>query len=349
MLWKFLTEIFIYTAVSAATSFSLFYVVKKIAKKYKLVDLPSERKIHKKPTPRIGGVMIFFAFIITYLISEKFTSIMPTMSFYKVGFITALVLAFLLGLADDIVPIKAYKKLMVQFLIGFIVAYSGLRINNITVMGHLIELGYVSYLVTALWVVALINAVNLIDGMDGLASGILIIAMAFTMVISIIERNMFVTLVSGILTGSLIGFYIFNFPPAKIFMGDCGSYFLGTMYAVISLMGMKRTSMAIMFTIPLVLLIIPVADVIYTVVRRTKRKKGIFNADKNHIHHRLLNLGFTMSQINFLIYLVCISFGLISLLIALTGGKYGLLFLFLIACLTVAGFGVIRILEKRKA
>ena len=106
--------------------------------------------------------------------------------------------------------------------------------------------------------------------------------------------------------------------------------------------------MAIMFSIPLVLLIIPMVDVIYTAVRRTKRKGGIFNADKNHIHHRLLNLGFSVRQINFLVYLVCLSFGMIALLIALTGGQYGALFFALILCLTIAGFGVIRILEKKE-
>jgi UDP-GlcNAc:undecaprenyl-phosphate GlcNAc-1-phosphate transferase len=343
MNWMFI----LYGVMAAALSVALFLPVKYLAHKFNWLDMPSDRKIHKKPVPRLGGIMIFGSFLIMYLIAKKLTFIIPSVSFYKPGVLVALVSAFCLGLADDLTPIHAYKKLIVQFLIGFVIAYSGLRINNVTIMGYFIDLGVVSYFITALWVVALINAVNLIDGMDGLAAGILIIAMVFTTSIAIMERNFFVTLVCCILTGSLIGFYIFNFPPAKIFMGDCGSYFLGTIYAVISLMGMKRTSMAIMFSIPLVLLIIPMVDVIYTAVRRTKRKNGIFNADKNHIHHRLLNLGFSVRQINFLVYLVCISFGMIALLIALTGGQYGALFFVLILCLTIAGFGVIRILEKR--
>ena len=130
-------------------------------------------------------------------------------------------------------------------------------------------------------------------------------------------------------------------------MGDGGSYFLGFIYAVISLMGMKKTSMAIMMAIPLVLLLIPLVDIIYITVRRTKRRQGIFHADKNHIHHRLLNLGFNTVQINLLMYLVCTVFGIIALLITLTGGKFGLLFFFLIVCLVIAGFAVVRILEKK--
>ncbi|HOW17179.1 MAG TPA: MraY family glycosyltransferase, partial [bacterium] len=308
---------------------------------------PNDRKIHKKATPRIGGVMIFLSFIVTYLLSEAYTHIMPSISFSKTLFLTCIIFSFLLGIIDDVRGIRAYKKLFIQFVIGLLVAYSGLRFQTINLFNITIDFGIFSYPITALWVVALFNAVNLIDGMDGLASGILMIALGFSLVISLIELNLFAALICGILLGSIMGFYIFNFPPAKIFMGDGGSYFLGCTYAMLSLMGMKKTSMAIMVAIPLVLLLIPLADVIYIMVRRTKRKESVFKADKNHIHHRLLNLGFSTRQINALVYLVCIAFGLIGMLIALTGGKFGILFFFLIMCLVVAGFLVIRILEKK--
>ncbi len=346
-MWSFVTEIAYYGAISLLVSVSLYYPVKQLAKKFNLMDLPDARKIHKKPTPRIGGVMIFVSFLLVYLIARKHSIVMPTTGFSKIWILVALCGSFLLGLADDVKNIRAYKKLFFQMLIGFIVAYAGLRIQSITVLSYKLDLGIFSYLITALWVTALLNAVNLIDGMDGLASGILIIVMGFTFVIGIIESNYFASLVSGILLGSLLGFYIFNFPPAKIFMGDSGSYFLGCMYAIVSLLGMKKTSMAIMMAIPLVLLFLPIADITYITFRRMKRKESVFKADKNHIHHRLLSLGLSVKQIIFLTYLVCISFGLIGILIALSGGKYGLIFFFLIMCLVMAGFGVIRILEKR--
>lgn len=338
-----------YSLLALAISAGLYPVVSYVAKKFKLLDTPNERKIHKKPIPRIGGIMIFIAFIITALIYKKMTPQLKLLhqSFSELGFILSATAAFLLGLADDLFGVKAFKKLVLQFAIGFAIAFSGLIINDITVLGMHISFGMFAYPLTAIWVVALLNAVNLIDGMDGLASGIIMISLAFTFAISIFEANYFVTGVSGILIGSILGFYIFNFPPAKIFMGDSGSYFLGCMYAMIAMMGMKKTSMAIMMAIPLVLLLIPLADVIYIVVRRTKRNGSIFNADKNHIHHRLLSLGFSAMQINFLIYLVCTVFGLIALLIALTGGQFGLLFFFLIICLVVAGFAVVRILERK--
>jgi len=347
MLLKIITDILLFGLISLILSVGLFYPVTIFAKKFDLMDLPSDRKIHKKATPRIGGIMMFASFIITYALSEKYMYLMPSMSFSKILFAVCLFSAFLLGIVDDVKGIKAYKKLFIQFLIGLLVAYSGLRFQTITILSTKIDFGIFSYIITALWVVALFNAVNLIDGMDGLATGIMIIVLSFSLVISVVEQNFFVALLCGILLGSLAGFYIFNFPPAKIFMGDGGSYFLGCIYAMISLMGMKRTSMAIMIAIPLVLLLIPIADTIYIMARRTKRKESVFKADKNHIHHRLLNLGFSARQINALVYLVCIALGLIGTLIALTGGKFGLLFFFLIVCLVVAGFAVIRILENK--
>lgn len=347
MILKIITDSLIFGITSFVLSASLFYPVTVFAKKFNLMDAPDHRKIHKRPTPRIGGIMIFISFMLVYLVAAKYSTIMPSISFNKFWALLALTLAFGLGLLDDIKSIKAYKKLLIQLAIGLLVAYSGLKIQSLTILSYKIHFGLLGYLITALWVVALLNAVNLIDGMDGLASGILIIVMSFTFVIGLIESNLFVSLVSVILLGSLLGFYIFNFPPAKIFMGDSGSYFLGCMYAMVSLMGMKKTSMAIMMAIPLVLLLLPIADITYITFRRIKKKESIFKADKNHIHHRLLGLGLSVKQIITLTYLVCVSFGLIGVLIALTGGRYGIIFFLLIMCLVMAGFGVIRIMEKR--
>ena len=348
MVWM-LKALLPYALLAFAISAGLYPLVKMICKKFNWVDIPNERKIHTAPVPRIGGVMIFFSFLIVALIYKKTNPQLALLHKYfsDLGFILSASAAFLLGFVDDIWGVKALKKLALQFAIGFAIAFSGLIIDNVTVLGVQLHFGIFSYLLTALWVVSLLNAVNLMDGMDGLASGIMIISLGFTFVISVVEANYFVTSLSGILIGSILGFYIFNFPPAKIFMGDSGSYFLGCMYSMIAMMGMKKTSMAIMMAIPLVLLLIPLADIIYIAVRRTKRHQGIFHADKNHIHHRLLNLGFSVVQINFLVYLVCLVFGLIALLIALTGGQYGLLFFFLIICLVIAGFAVVRILEQR--
>ncbi len=341
-----------YALVAGIASFALYIPVKILAHRSNWLDHPNERKIHSRPVPRIGGVMIFGAFVITLIIAfatnPGLQIILP-----KTFNLTAVLIfagaAFVLGIIDDVKGVPVLRKLTIQFAIGFAIAFSGLLIDKFTIFGQIIPFGWLSYPITALWVVAIINAVNLIDGMDGLASGIMIIALGFTFVISVVEANYLVTFLSAILMGSIAGFYVFNFPPARIFMGDGGSYFIGCMYAMMAMMNMKKTSMAIMFALPLVLLMIPIADVIYTSIRRKKRHTSVFNADKNHIHHRLLSLGFNVVQINFLIYLVCVSFGLIALLIALTGGKYGLIYFILVLCLTIAGFGVIRILEKKNS
>jgi len=337
-----------YFLLSLFISVSLFPLVRYLSKKFKWMDIPDERKIHTTPVPRIGGVMIFISFMVTLFIYKKTHPDMYILNrtFSDVGFVLSSSAAFLLGFIDDVMGIRALKKLALQIAIGFAVAFAGLIIKQVTVLGLVVNFGMMSYLITALWVVALLNAVNLIDGMDGLASGIMIISLGFTFTISLIESNYMVACLSSILMGSILGFYIFNFPPAKIFMGDSGSYFLGCIYAMIAMMGMKKAGMAIMMSIPLVLLLIPLADVIYIMTRRVKRHNGIFHADKNHIHHRLLSLGFSAMQINFLIYLICTVLGLIALLIALTGGKFGLLFFFLIVCLITAGFAVVRILER---
>lgn len=339
-----------YTLIAGIASFALYIPVKMLAYRFNWLDHPNERKIHARPIPRIGGVMIFASFVITVIIAfatNPGLQIVLPKTFNLVAVLIFSSLAFVLGILDDVKGVPALRKLAFQFAIGFAIAFSGLLIDKFTFMDHTIRFAWAAYPITALWVVAIINAVNLIDGMDGLASGIMIIALGFTFVISVVEANYLVTFLSAILMGSIAGFYAFNFPPAKIFMGDGGSYFIGCMYAMMAMMNMKKTSMAIMFAIPFVLLLIPIADIIYTSVRRRKRRVSIFHADKNHIHHRLLGLGFSVMQINFLVYLVCISFGLIALLIALTGGKYGVLYFFLVLCLTIAGFGVIRILEKK--
>ncbi len=339
-----------YGIITAVLSAMLFFPINYLANKFKWLDVPNDRKIHKKPIPRLGGVMIFAAFMAIYYLAQNTNQALEFIrpkTFSETGFIFCGAAAFLLGILDDLIGVRALQKLIIQFAIGFGVALSGLAIHNINILGYQIEFGMLSYLITALWVVALLNAVNLIDGMDGLAAGIMMIALGFTFVVSVIEGAYFVTLISGILFGGLLGFYIFNFPPAKIFMGDSGSYFIGCMYSMIAMMGMKKTSMAIMMAIPFVLLLLPIIDIAYITIRRIKKKESIFKADKNHIHHRLLNIGLSVRQIIALTYLVCVSFGLIGILIALTGGQYGLIFFFLIMCLAMAGFWVIRILEKR--
>jgi UDP-GlcNAc:undecaprenyl-phosphate/decaprenyl-phosphate GlcNAc-1-phosphate transferase len=347
-----LQELLLYISIALVFALVTYPFVRFLSFKYKLIDKPGGRKVHTTETPRVGGLMIFLGFIISYLISQSLDGVFKPLQSYnsdfsKTGFIIAACCAFLLGFIDDIKGIRARIKLFFQFVIGFIVAFSGLKLTSLTILDFTINFGFFSYLLTAIWVVAFLNAVNFIDGLDGLAAGMVIIALCFSAVISAIDGNYFVTLVSSTLAAATIGFFVFNFYPAKVFMGDGGAYFLGCMYAMLSLMGMKKSTMAIMFAIPLVLLLIPLADILYIIIRRAKKKQDVFKADKNHIHHRLLGLGLSVRQITMLIYLVCIAFGLIALLIVLTGGQFGLIFFFLIISMVTIGFGVIRILEKK--
>ena len=186
MFLKTIFDISMFGLLSLMLSILLFHPTVYLAKRFNLMDTPEERKIHKVATPRIGGLMIFVSFFVIYVISEKYMYLMSSTNFSKPIFLISAILAFMLGFIDDLVGLRAYKKLIIQVLIGLMVAYSGLKFQTIYLMGLQINFGLFSYIITALWVVALFNAINLIDGMDGLASGIVIIALIFSLVVSII-------------------------------------------------------------------------------------------------------------------------------------------------------------------
>lgn len=191
------------------------------------------------------------------------------------------------------------------------------------------------------------NAINLIDGMDGLASGVVALASIFLFVISFILGNTLVLYIISLLFGAIVGFYIYNFPPAKIFMGDGGAYFLGFIYSTIGLMGVKKSSVAVLFVIPIVILFIPIFDAFRVIYRRIREKKDIFTADKNHIHHRLLSLGLTKKTILFITYIITIILGVFSILIILIPPEYAFLIFILIFMIICLAFYVLYIIERQ--
>lgn len=282
-----------------------------------LVDMPGERKIHKIPVSRIGGVAIWTSTMLTFLV-------LVLLSYYPYGsLVSGLLLGgslmFLLGLIDDIYNLDAKFKLLIQILIVTIVYFLGVRFdtifNPLNPTGECIHLAsYISYPLTILWVVGVSNAVNFIDGVDGLAGSVItvnaitlaIIALAMT------PPNPISALIGFILAGSMMAFLTFNFNPAKIFMGDSGALFSGFMLATISITGvMKGATIAIL--LPFLVLAVPIADITYSSLRRIFKGKSPFVADAEHIHHKLLKAGISQKLTVVIMTAIAIIAGFIAM------------------------------------
>lgn len=286
------------------------------SKKEGLVDMPGERKIHKIPVSRIGGVAIWASTMLTFLILVLLSSY-PSGKLVS-GLLLGGSLMFLLGLIDDIYNLSAKFKLLLQILIVTVVYFLGVRFdtifNPLNPMGDLIVLNmWVSYPLTILWVVGISNAVNFIDGVDGLAGSVItvnaitlaIIALAMT------PPNPISALIAFILAGAMMAFLTFNYNPAKIFMGDSGALFSGFMLASISITGvMKSATLAIL--LPFIVLAVPILDITYSSLRRILKGKSPFVADAEHIHHKLLKAGLSQKLTVAIMTAVAVSAGTIA-------------------------------------
>ncbi|MDY6934536.1 MAG: MraY family glycosyltransferase [Spirochaetota bacterium] len=292
----------------------------------------------------MGGLGIFIGFIIPFIIIALNNA---PFQFNIIIYLIAIFIAFLTGFVDDLWNIRARYKLILQIISGLLVTQSGLLFDRLIFYNIIsIEFGIFSNIITVLWIVMFMNAINLIDGMDGLASGIVFIANIFILLIAIFYNNHLIIQISIILGGAILGFYIFNFPPAKIFMGDGGAYFLGFLYATLPLMGIKKSSVATLFLIPFILLLIPIGDIARVIFIRWRDGNNIFLADKNHLHHRLQNLGFTNRGILFVIYGYTIILGLTSILLLYIEPKYSLILFLIISLLVLLTFYIFHHVEN---
>ncbi len=330
---------FISTLISTVT----MPLVIRFSRSVDIFDTPNSRKEHKDKISRLGGIGIFISFIITFFLFYRGMDFTFDIDIYLI----AVFVVFFMGIYDDIKDLKPKYKLAVQILAGIIVSFSGLRFDQLNFLGlFTIEFGIFSFVVTSLWIVSFINAINLIDGIDGLASGIVIIASAFIFVIAVMQGITVAAFFSLLLVGATAGFYIFNFPPARIFMGDGGSYLLGFICATIPLMGIKKASVINMLLVPFILLIIPISDTVNVILSRIKHRKHIFTADKSHIHHRLRQLGFSNKQILILIYTMNVLLGLLSVLLVQIHPLLGVYILIIVFLGLLMGFYIIYIIEK---
>ena len=277
-------NIFTIIIVTFITSAILVPIMKTVAVHVNAMDYPNERKVHKKPMPRLGGVAIFLSFLVGYMLFAN----------GSVRMLSILIGSFvivLMGIFDDINPIKARYKFIIQIIAACITTFYGnIVLNDISLFG--LNLSFpepLNYIVTVFIVISITNAMNLIDGLDGLASGISCIYFGTIAIIAGILNNTggLDVILALIMLGATLGFLVYNFPPATIFMGDSGSQFLGFIIAIISLLGFKGTTITSLI-VPLLILAIPIFDVVLAIFRRLIRGNGIMKADKEHFHHQLL-------------------------------------------------------------
>lgn len=266
------------------------------SEKQGLIDEPGERKIHKKPVSRLGGVAIWLSTMLTFLFLV-FLSYYPHGSLLS-GILLGSSLMFFLGLVDDIYTLNAKFKLLIQIAIATLVYLLGVKIDTmINPFGGVIYLGHFSYLITMLWIVGISNAINFIDGVDGLAGSVITVNSITLAIIAVamVPPNPISALIGFILAGSMLAFLTYNFNPAKIFMGDSGALFAGFLLATLSITGvMKGAALAIL--LPFVVLAVPIIDITYASLRRISKGKSPFVADAEHIHHKLLQAGFTQKK-----------------------------------------------------
>lgn len=299
--------------VAFVISLILVPLAKKIAFHIGAIDIPNKRKVHTKPMPRLGGLAIYSSFLVGYMLYGDITTQM-------LSILIASFLIILLGICDDIKPVRARYKIIVQIICALVVVvYGNIYFSELTFFGVTLNFDiFWSYFLSVFFIISIINAINLIDGLDGLAAGISSIYFLTIAIIAFVLNKIggLDIILSLIMLGSTLGFLIHNFPPAKIFMGDTGSTFLGFMIAIISLLGFKITTLTSL-VIPVLILAIPIFDTLFAILRRVLKGENIGTPDKEHFHHQLLKLRFSPRVSILIIYFISLMFSAISILYVL--------------------------------
>lgn len=347
--WTAATIYFITFAIAAAVTISATPLIQRLATHLGVIDRgESERRMHETPKPRIGGIALFFGFACALfavlgfalaspyallpagshethakqveLLSDQFESVHQL-----VGLLFGSLLILSVGIWDDVMGMRPRNKLFAQILVAVISLFYGFVITGVTnPFNHNPNTNWIEFPLwigvplTILWYVGMMNAINFIDGLDGLLAGVAVISSIFIFAISVLHSNPVVALVVIALAGASLGFLPYNFNPARIILGDAGSLFVGYVFATVSIIGASKQAIAISVVVPLVVLALPVLDTAAAIVRRAIAGKRITEADRGHFHHQLIfRFGLNVRQAVLLIYAVCFVLGAVAL--ALSG------------------------------
>jgi UDP-GlcNAc:undecaprenyl-phosphate/decaprenyl-phosphate GlcNAc-1-phosphate transferase len=335
--------------ISTIASLILTPVISRLSRRFGWLDVPRDaRRVHETPTPRLGGAAIFAAMALAlttvFVASSGFANLLTTNSAQLLSVIVPASIIFFVGIYDDFVGANATIKFAIQALAGLVFCAMGGRIQalSIPLVGSVELHPFVGYALTLIWTVGISNAFNLIDGMDGLASGASLFAAIVMLIVSLILGQPLITVFSIVLCGCLIGFLPYNFHPASIFLGDSGALFIGFMLAALSVLGTQKASTAVAVTIPIIAFGVPVFDTGLSIVRRFIGGRPLFQGDREHIHHMLLARGWSQRRATLVLYGVCALFGMAALLLV-NAASMRTTGLVLAVVGTVMVFGVLRL------
>ena len=321
-------------------SFIATPVVKSIAQMVGAVDVPKDgRRMHDHPIPRMGGLAIFFGFLLSVLVFLPLT--LPLR-----GMLLGAVVIVILGIFDDIYALGAKLKLAVQICAALIAVLMGNRIfllsnPNIFSSDPFWELGWLSIPISVLWIVGITNAVNLIDGLDGLACGVSTISSMTLLVIALTVAEPSIAILTAALAGGCLGFLPYNLNPAKIFMGDTGSTFLGFVLAVVSIQGLFKLYAIMSFAVPFLVLALPIFDTCFAILRRVSHGQSPMTPDRGHIHHRLIDMGFSQKQAVAITYFLTAILGLAAVVLTSSGEVRALILIGAVFVVGALGLNVI--------
>lgn len=305
----------------AAISFIIVFLItpniRYLALRFSVIDKANHRKIHKKVVTKLGGVAIYLGFLGGLFVVFLFDPVFFQFYHYSIaGLLIGLTLILILGIYDDFQGSGALLKFAIQIIISSLIIKSGFLLKGISITALInIDFGIFSFPITLLWLVGITNSINLADGLDGLAAGICGIVLSFVFIYGLVLRDNFIIYISLALAGACFAFLKYNFYPAKIFMGDTGSLFLGLSVACLGVYRPSQTSTNTYFILTVILLSLPILDTTFAVLRRIKNKKNIFSGDSSHIHHYFIKLGFNQAQAVLRLYLITFLLGIISLFV----------------------------------
>lgn len=329
--------------IALAVAYFITPRVKDFAIKVGALDAPDARKVHTRPIPRMGGLAIYAAFVLAVLSSMY-------VSREILGLLVGGTVILIVGIIDDLKPLPARVKLLGQIVAAAVLVMFDIRIEWLTnPFGEMIYVEYLAIPLTILWVVGLTNTVNLIDGLDGLAAGVSTIASVTILLVALQQNFWTVAVLTAALAGSALGFLQHNFNPAKIFMGDTGSMFLGYMLAAISILGAVKSAATIALIVPIVALGLPILDTAFAIIRRYMSGRPIFKPDKGHLHHRLLEMGLTQKQAVLLMYVMSGCLGLSAIALTEVNKSFGAVIIVALLGIAFIGAKKIGVLKATKS
>jgi UDP-GlcNAc:undecaprenyl-phosphate GlcNAc-1-phosphate transferase len=308
-----MSTFFVLAAIAVAISAAATPLVRRLALKLEVIDLPKgKRKIHKKPIPLLGGLAIYLSFVLVMLLKDG------RLNAQEIGILIGATIIVIGGVVDDTIELRPRYKLLFQAAAAVVLIFFGVEISSVTNPlsngdGYW-NVGWLTVPLTVIWVIGITNALNLIDGLDGLAAGVALISSVTIFIIAILNNRADAAVLTAILSGAILGFLPYNFNPASIFMGDTGAQLLGFLLAAISIEGTIKSAAAFAIAVPILALGIPIYDTLFAVIRRKINGKPIMQADRGHLHHRLMDMGLTQRQVVLIMYLISAILGSIAII-----------------------------------